>query len=57
MRASHPEIAVLMMSAALDEEYPKLAIQLGAKAWLQKPLDLSLVEQQCRNLAGPDALA
>lgn len=25
MRASHPEIAVLMMSAALDEEYPELA--------------------------------
>ena len=56
MRASYPEIAVLMMSASLDDNYPAMARHLGAQGWLQKPLDFPLVLEHCRTLLGPDAL-
>lgn len=40
----NPKIAVIMVTAVIDEELAKRAIQLGADDYITKPLDLNYIE-------------
>jgi DNA-binding response OmpR family regulator len=40
----NPETIVIMVTAVIDEELAKWAIQLGADDYITKPFDLSLIE-------------
>ncbi|MFA4910704.1 MAG: response regulator [Desulfobacteria bacterium] len=40
----NPKIAVIMVTAVIDEELAKRALQLGADDYVTKPLDLNYIE-------------
>ena len=40
----NPKIAVIMVTAVIDEELAKRALQLGADDYITKPLDLNYIE-------------
>jgi len=40
----NPKIAIIMVTAVIDEELAKRALQLGADDYVTKPLDLNYIE-------------
>jgi len=44
IKSINPKIAVIMITAVIDEELAKRAMQLGADEYITKPIDLFSVE-------------
>jgi DNA-binding response OmpR family regulator len=44
VKASHPDVGVIMVTAVFDEEVGKKALKLGADDYITKPLDMSYLE-------------
>ena len=52
LRDRHPDIPVIMMSAATNMEKLEAAIRSGAADYVLKPIDGENLEQKCRRLFG-----
>jgi len=50
IRARHPELPVMMVTAYGDEERRRCAAEAGAAEFLTKPVDFDLLKQQLRRL-------
>ncbi|MGV8057719.1 MAG: response regulator [Smithellaceae bacterium] len=46
IKKTNPKIAVIMVTAVVDEELAKRALQLGADDYIYKPLDLYDIENR-----------
>lgn len=46
MRAKHPGVPVIMMSAAPDQESVREAFSHGARDWIGKPIDMEMLKNK-----------
>jgi len=44
IKKNNPKVAVVMLTAVIDEELAKRAIELGADDYITKPIDLNYIE-------------